>query len=247
MRTRASLLATILSIGGLAAIYVAVPAQAAPSLTRPLATSAARGHATDLPLAMLTSHEAPAATLGNECLSYASLCVSATDIINSIASVASAAAAWVAIILSSRGKEPGGSDKGDDEVEPSSEEAGEDFGDCLRAEGSGSGSKVIWTGCATSGYILSAETWIEVPTGDSYALASQYFYDKGSNVFMTVASVSSGANLLVEPSSYGGSDHYRTWWFTGDSMGPIQSPSPSPSANTTALVYGARGGWRLAA
>jgi hypothetical protein len=81
-----------------------------------------------------------------------------------------------------------GPDPGDDDKEISSEEAGENFGDCLQAYG----YLVEWMGRATSGSVLEAQTWIGVPTGDSYALASQYYVDRGTNYYMTVRHLTSG-------------------------------------------------------
>jgi hypothetical protein len=94
---------------------------------------------------------------------------------------------------------------------------------------------------------LAAETWVEVPTGSSYALASLYFLNTDDSYYMTAKNLDATSPLIVEPCCYGGED-YRTWYFTGTPMGPIQSPSPSTSApSTSAYVRGAREHYQLTA
>jgi hypothetical protein len=56
-----------------------------------------------------------------------------------------------------------------------------------------------------------ADTWIEVPTGESFALESEWFYAQDEKDYMQPTNLEGGADLIVAGAS--GSDHYQTWYF----------------------------------
>jgi hypothetical protein len=158
-------------------------------------------------MAMLTSRTEPGIPLTSDvhaCLYYdSSLCIG-SDTVGAIAAIIAAVGQIIDLVI--KMKESGGNDE-DDEVLVIEGDGDEDNGDCLRANG----GHTEWYGCASSGGVLAAEEWIEVPTGAKNALANQWYYNEGEAEYLQAVDPGSGADLDVAPVS--GSEDLRTWYF----------------------------------
>jgi hypothetical protein len=152
-----------------------------------------------------------------------------------IIGAAAGVGAFVGTIILVR-RQPKGPKKKDKEVEiEGNESGGEDNGECLRDDG----TIVEWWKCKNGNCgVCNAELWIEVPTGDGEALASEWYYTyrKDALKYLTASALKSRASVKVEAARKG-RDHYRTWYF----------PLEETSIATSASVRGTQAGWRLAA
>lgn len=163
----------------------------------------------DLSLAALTSRTEHAVPSGSKhvTLYYDQGLAIGSDTVGAIAAIVAAIGTWVQIILKGREGKGGGGNGEDDEIIIIEGDDGEDNGDCLRAIG----DNAEWYSCGSSGAALTGTEWIEVPTGASYALENQYFYNQGDRDYLQVNALSNGAPLWVEPDQ--GNEDTRTWYF----------------------------------
>ncbi len=112
----------------------------------------------------------------------------------------------VPVLVILQGKQGGGgagNGDGDEVVVIEDTDSGsEDYGQCLDE----SGSWVVWDGCSAP-----RDEWIEVPTGGSFALESEYYYEGDDRDYATATSLTSGAQIELEGAV--SSEDYRTWYF----------------------------------
>ena len=150
------------------------------------------------------------------CLYYGALCFGVDIAQLIVEAIGSAAAIWAAVVVTRQSKGP---DKGDKEVEVEDESDGQN-GDC----GEAYAEEVILAPCGVPDPL---KEWIEVPTGGSFALESEYYYLKtnNNNNLITSHSTTSPNQLYLAKVISGGED-LRTWYLTSGGAAPAAHPLP---------------------
>jgi hypothetical protein len=228
MRSSALIVATASAV--IAGTYLAPAGNAA---------TAAPGH----PAAPVVGAAPAAASYAPECLYYADTECAAekgalpgASLVDTIISASSAVIALISLIL--QGKAGSGSKKGDVIViilnEGAENGAGGDDNAAEDNLGDDEGTPEWESGDCENDCSEYAE-WIEVPTGQSYALLNYGTYLHGNLDYLTASGLSSGDSLVLKTAQSGGEDE-RTWYYDVAIAGPNQpppSPSPSPSLSAT--------------